>query len=269
MASFDGVQGSVHYRAWRSPRPRAAVVFLHGFGEHSGLYQRLAEALNPRGIDLWALDEIGHGLSDGERGIVGSVDALEANARAFTDIVRRARPGLPLVLAGHSLGGVTAAIASARDATPWSGLVLSGTPIEPPAWAQEQIAEAGEGLALLPEDLSSDPWYLDALANDPLAFTETEGSPLDALPAAWDELTRTFAAVHTPVLFIHGVDDPVAPIEVSRRWASELADGRLIEFPGARHDVLNETVHASVAAAIADWVLARAAAATTAAASSS
>ncbi|MGO9971526.1 MAG: alpha/beta fold hydrolase [Solirubrobacteraceae bacterium] len=267
MPNFDGVQGSVHYRAWRSPRPRAAVVFLHGFGEHSGLYHRLAQALNARGTDLWALDEIGHGLSDGERGIVGSVDALEANARAFTEIVRRARPGLPIVLAGHSLGGVTTALAGARDAAPWSGFVLSGTPIEPPTWAQEQLAEGGEGLALLPEDLSSDPWYLDALTNDELAFTETEGSPLDALPAAWEELARTFAAVRAPVLFIHGVDDPVAPIEVSRRWARELADARLIEFPGARHDVLNETVHASVAAAIADWVLARAAAAGTTAAS--
>jgi alpha-beta hydrolase superfamily lysophospholipase len=62
------------------------------------------------------------------------------------------------------------------------------------------------------------------------------------------------------VLFVHGGDDPVAPIEVSRRWANELPNARLIEFPGARHDVLNETVHASVAAAIADWVLARTAA---------
>ncbi len=189
-------------------------------------YQRLAEALNARSIE----------------------------------IVRSAQPGLPLVLAGHSLGGVTAALASARDGAPWSGVVLSGTPIEPPAWAQEQLANGGEGLALLPEDLSSDPWYLDALANDPLAFTETEGSPLDALPTAWVELARTFAGVRLPVLFIHGREDPVAPIEVSRRWASKLADGRLVEFPGARHDVLNETVHASVAAAIADWVLARAAA---------
>ncbi len=62
------------------------------------------------------------------------------------------------------------------------------------------------------------------------------------------------------MLFVHGGDDPVAPIEVSRRWANELPNARLIEFPGARHDVLNETVHASVAAAIADWVLARTAA---------
>src|ERR1700760_4970338 len=63
MPYFDGVTGRVYYRAWRAPAPRtAAVVFLHGFGEHSGLYHRLGDALTGAGIDLWALDEIGHGL---------------------------------------------------------------------------------------------------------------------------------------------------------------------------------------------------------------
>jgi alpha-beta hydrolase superfamily lysophospholipase len=57
----------VYFKAWRVPAPRtAAVVLLHGFGEHSGLDHRLGNTLNTSGIELWALDEIGHGLSDGE-----------------------------------------------------------------------------------------------------------------------------------------------------------------------------------------------------------
>ncbi len=54
MPTFGGVTGRVYYRAWRVPAPRsAAVVFLHGFGEHSGLYHRLGNALNNAGIELW------------------------------------------------------------------------------------------------------------------------------------------------------------------------------------------------------------------------
>jgi alpha-beta hydrolase superfamily lysophospholipase len=255
MPYFDGVDGRVHYRTWFAGDPRAAVVFLHGFGEHSGLYERLAGRLNRQGIELWALDEIGHGLSDGERGIVGSVDALERNARRFTEIARAERPALPLVLAGHSLGGVIAALAIARDASPWAGAVLSGTPIEPPDWVAELLAGGEDGLSLDPQDLSADPWYLDALANDPLAFTETEGSPVDALPAAWEELSGSFVRVRTPVLFVHGADDPLAPIAGARRWAGALVRARLAEFPGGRHDILNDTAHADVAAAIAGFVL--------------
>jgi alpha-beta hydrolase superfamily lysophospholipase len=47
MPTFDGARGRVYYKAWRVPAPRAAaVVFLHGFGEHSGLYHRYGDALN-------------------------------------------------------------------------------------------------------------------------------------------------------------------------------------------------------------------------------
>jgi alpha-beta hydrolase superfamily lysophospholipase len=255
MPYFEGASGRVHYRSWLAERPQAAIIFLHGFGEHSGLYERLAAALNGAAIDLWAVDEIGHGLSDGDRGIVGSIDALEENARLLTSIARQTRPAIPVVLAGHSLGGVTAAVAVTHNPEPWIGVILSGTPISPPAWAREALEAGGEGLALEPADLSADPWYLDALANDLLAFTETDGSPLDSLPTAWEELGRRFASVSIPVLFVHGADDPVAPVDVSRHWATELPTASLSEFAGARHDVLNETVHAEVAAAIASWVL--------------
>ncbi len=53
MPTFGGVTGRVYYKSWRVPAPRsAAVVFLHGFGEHSGLYHRLGNTLNAAGIEL-------------------------------------------------------------------------------------------------------------------------------------------------------------------------------------------------------------------------
>ena len=114
-----------------APTPQAGVIFLHGFGEHSGLYERLARRAQRARIDLWAIDEIGHGLSDGERGIVW-LDRRARGERPAPDRDRAAdqRPGLPVVLAGHSLGGVTAAVAVARNPAPYSGVVLSGTPID-------------------------------------------------------------------------------------------------------------------------------------------
>jgi alpha-beta hydrolase superfamily lysophospholipase len=63
-----------------------------------------------------------------------------------------------------------------------------------------------------------------------------------------------------PVLFVHGEADPVAPVVVSRHWAEALADGRLAEIAGGRHDILNDTAHEEVAAAIAEFVLERRAA---------
>jgi alpha-beta hydrolase superfamily lysophospholipase len=250
---FDGVAGRVYYKAWRVAPPAAAVVvFLHGFGEHSGLYHRLGNTLNAAGIELWALDEIGHGLTDGDRAVIDSVDDLVANGRRLTALAAAASPGRPLFLAGHSLGGVTAALTAARDAAGFAGLILSGTPLSPLDWVEE-LAAGGDGeLALDPADLSHDPFYLDELASDPLAFTSAAGGKSLAaiLPPAWAELAGSFEAVPVPVLFVHGSDDPVAPVGGTREWSGRVRDGQLAEFAGAHHDVLNETAHREVAATI-------------------
>ena len=66
--------GRAYYRHWAAAEPRAVVIFLHGFGEHTGLYHRYGFALNAAGIDLWAVDQFGHGLSPGERGDFGSIE---------------------------------------------------------------------------------------------------------------------------------------------------------------------------------------------------
>jgi alpha-beta hydrolase superfamily lysophospholipase len=255
---FEGVSGSVYFKAWTVSGPRrAAVVFLHGFGEHSGLYHRLGNALTSSGIELWALDEIGHGLSDGDRAVIRSVDDLVENGRRLTALAEAAEPGGPLVLAGHSLGGVAAAISAARGSAHYDGLILSGTPLSPLEWVVSLSQEGNGELALDPSDLSSDPFYLDELENDPLAFTSAAGaqSLVDVLPPAWVEFEQEFADVALPILFVHGGDDPIAPVSDARSWSARVPNGRIAEFAGARHDVLNESVHRQVASAITQFVL--------------
>ena len=256
MPYFDGAAGRVYYRAWRAPGPRvAAVVFLHGFGEHSGVYHRLGDALTASGIDLWALDEIGHGLSDGERAVIDSIDDLVENGRRLSALAEAADPEGPLFLAGHSLGAAAAAVAVSRDPAGYRGLILSGAALSPLEWVTE-LQPADDVLSLDPSDLSSDPFYLDELENDPLAFTSAAGaqSLLSVLPPAWAELGAGLAAVTLPVLLVHGSEDPIVPVAVAREWSARLPGGQIAEFAGARHDVLNETVHREVAAAITGFI---------------
>jgi alpha-beta hydrolase superfamily lysophospholipase len=257
MPTFDGAAGRVYYKAWRVPGPRtAAVVFLHGFGEHSGLYHRLGNTLNAAGIELWALDEIGHGLTDGERAVIGSVDDLVENGRRLTALAEAAQPGAPVWLAGHSLGSAAAAVSAARDPGRYAGLILSGAALSPLDWVQALARDEEAEISLDPADLSGDPFYLDELAYDPLAFTSAAGarSLAAVLPPAWAEIADDLPRADLPVLLVHGADDPVVPAAQAREWAGRLKRGRLAEFAGARHDVLNETVHREVAAAITEFI---------------
>jgi alpha-beta hydrolase superfamily lysophospholipase len=256
MPTFTGVRGAVHYREWLVDEPRANYVFLHGFGEHSGLYDRLAEALGSAGLNVFALDQIGHGLSEGERGLVESLDDLVANGRILTDIASVRPPDLPLILAGHSLGGVTAALTLARYPRDYDAVVLSGTPLSALPWVEELAASGATELALDPAELSADPWYLDALEHDPLSFTSAHVARTlgGTLPPAWDELALTLPGVTAPILLVHGESDPLVPIDDVRVWADRLPAARLAAFPDARHDVLNETVHHEVATTITGFV---------------
>jgi alpha-beta hydrolase superfamily lysophospholipase len=106
-------------------------------------------------------------------------------------------------------------------------------------------------------DLSADPEYLAALASDPLVFTggaAMAGSLRRILPPAWTELAAALLGLPVPVLLVHGGQDQVAPLDLAEAWAARLPRARLITIPGARHDVLNDTTHRAVAAAIADFI---------------
>jgi alpha-beta hydrolase superfamily lysophospholipase len=258
MPFFDGQAGRVYYRHWAAAQPRAALVFLHGFGEHTGLYHRYGAALNARDIDLWALDEIGHGLSEGPRGNFGSIEDLAANGGLLAGLAEAAAPGLPLVIAGHSLGSLAALYLALDDPAGFRGVVISGAPLAPLEWLADALANGQEEVDLDPAGLSADPFYLDSLENDPLAFTGADVAALfgAAFPPAWRRLERDLPGLAPlPVLAVHGGEDQVAPIGGVLGWRDRLKSLRVAEFTGSGHDILNEAVHREVAAAVADFVL--------------
>lgn len=242
-----------YYRHWPAEQPRAAVVFLHGFGEHTGLYHRYGFALNAAGIDLWAVDQLGHGLSPGRRGDVGTLADSSALAEALTVIVEQQCPGLPLIAAGHSFGSVVTALRLVEQPARYRAGVISGAPLAPVA----DLLDVDTSLDLDPSWLSGDPFYLDALDNDPLAFTHADSAPLArALDTAWDRFGSELPTLTVPTLAVHGVGDPIAPVGPVRAYAEQIDALQIAEFPGAKHDILNETVHRDVATTVIAFIAA-------------
>lgn len=257
MSSLEGETGKIYYRQWDVDRPKAAIVFLHGFGEHTGLYNRYAAALATRGIALWALDHPGHGRSDGRRGYIESLSALSDNARKLLNVVAEQLPGVPITLQGHSLGAATALYQTLTEPSGISKLVLSGAPLAMPDWIAESATDAGSAIDLDPTDLSRDASYLNALADDPLCFTDgEEGESLArALGELWQLLPNHISELTLPLLLIHGEDDQVAPFDIALRESEHAPDRTVVSFAGGKHDIINDIVHAEVAAAVSDFVL--------------
>ncbi|MFT4042626.1 MAG: alpha/beta fold hydrolase [Gordonia sp. (in: high G+C Gram-positive bacteria)] len=270
MPFFDIDDRRVFYRHWDTNTPAvAALIFLHGFGEHSGLYHRYAAELADHGVQLWAIDEPGHGLSTGERGDVGSYDTVVAAGVRLSEIAAAAAPQLPQVIAGHSLGSLGALLVALDNPGRFAAAVISGTPLSRLGWLTDVAAgDAPAGsFELELDDLSADRFYRDELENDPLAFTSADvvGLLARTFPPAWDRLERDLPALQIPILAVHGADDTIAPIAGVQEWQERLPQLRIEKIDGAAHDILNEVQHARVADLVGAFV---AAAATTSVATS-
>ncbi|MGY1697439.1 MULTISPECIES: alpha/beta fold hydrolase [unclassified Geodermatophilus] len=262
MPFFTGVRGRIHHHAWLPDGDvRGVVVFCHGgFGEHLGLYDTLARRLTADGIAVHALDAIGHGRSDGPRDLMSSWDDYVDDARTLANLAQARHPGRPLVVMGHSGGGLAALLLAQRFPQLARALVVSAPPARPLPWVQA-LAAAGSQEVDSPdptEAFSTHPRYVHALLHDPLVYRgAVPRATLDAVVRTWPEVAASLAEGRPsiPVLVLHGESDPVVPVEDSRALAAQLPRATLRTFPGDLHDVLNEHDRDRVHDVVAGFVL--------------
>jgi len=254
---------------WPGPGAGAArgmVLLVHGLGEHAGRYHHVAERLNHRGFAVRGYDQYGHGESDGVRG------ALPREPRLVEDLIdvisstrKRMGAGAPLILLGHSLGGLVAALLVALDRVPVEGLVLSS-----PAFAARlnplqklllgtlpQFAPhftVGNGLN--PKFLSHDPavvaaYRADRHVHDRLsarlgAFIAETGPKLVAHAVQWK----------VPTLLMYAGEDKLVDPAGSRAFAAR-APKEVVSahcFPGLYHEIFNEPDSEPVFETLTQWL---------------
>ncbi|GGW48065.1 lysophospholipase [Streptomyces lucensis JCM 4490] len=248
--ALDGTRGAVAVHEWPHPAPRFLALLAHGYGEHAGRYEELAAVLTGHGAAVYAPDHMGHGRSAGERVLIEDFEDVVTDLHAAADLARAAHPGLPLVLVGHSMGGLVAARYAQRHGAELSALVLSGPVIG--AWelpgrllALDEIPDT----PISPASLSRDPAVGAAYAADPLVWHGPMKRPtVEAFARTLETVDRGGDVGGLPLLWLHGDDDRLVPLSGSRVGVERLGGARAAEriFPGARHEVFNETNRAEV-----------------------
>jgi alpha-beta hydrolase superfamily lysophospholipase len=233
--------GRVHVRRWPTEDPARLVVLVHGYGEHIGRYEHVAQALVARGSTVVGPDHVGHGRSVGEPALVEDFEAIVDDLRA---VVRDARGQLPVVMVGHSMGGLIATRYAQRHRDDLAGLVLTG-----PAVGLGPVFEGWLGAPEPPSDpidvavLSRDPAVGEAYAADPLVWHGGWKRPtLEAFVAADRAIARGPGFGELPLLYVHGAEDQLVPVGLARPVVERLAgpDSELHILEDARHEVLNE-----------------------------
>ena len=130
--------GRIFYRWHPAAEPRATILVIHGFAEHSGRYLHVFDRLNEAGFDCFAIDYRGHGRADGRRAYIDRFADYLDDVSAGFDLMRERRPDGPRFLLGHSQGGLICAAHAMGRRPAIDGLVLSGpflgVALKVPAW---------------------------------------------------------------------------------------------------------------------------------------
>jgi alpha-beta hydrolase superfamily lysophospholipase len=267
---YEGAGGTRLYcRSWPPAETHAALIALHGLGDHSGLYPMIGEALAARGIAVLTPDLRGNGRSPGQRGYIDGWHDLREDLGRLVERSRAEAPGRPLFLLGMSLGGLVVLDYALHYPGGLRGVIALSPPlgalgVPAPLLALGRVLsriwprfslETGMDLA----GLSRDAAVVERVLADPL-FHRRGTARLST------EVTRTIARVQAeagrlsvPLLVQHGASDRMVPPEGSRRFVAQAGpqDKRLIEYEGAYHALLADLDGERVLADLEAWILAR------------
>jgi alpha-beta hydrolase superfamily lysophospholipase len=261
------------YRAWHAANASAPVfVFLHGLGAHTGWFIDMGNELNARGLSVVMDDHRGFGRSGGARGHVRRAAVYLDDLNVFLDTIQQQYPNAPLVVAGHSMGGIFATYLAAADARTGRnrlhGLVL----INP--WVKEIIKVplgillAGFPAGLLgsaapfplppnPAVMTTNPEAVALLNDDRYWVSQQSKAFLVQLLGLRSGLIKQAKQVRAPALVLQSEQDRSVSQRHTRKLYNALGsqDKLWKTYPGYAHDFEFEPERTTLDNDLADWIL--------------
>jgi alpha-beta hydrolase superfamily lysophospholipase len=258
--------------AWIPPVPKAIALVCHGHAEHLGRYGRLATALVARRYAVYGQDHRGHGRSSGTRALAMRFDDFADDFHHLSERARRAHPGLPMVLIGHSMGGLIAVRYALTYGDELKALVTSGAALVIDEGVSATTRRAGGVIsrvlpnAPLPRDDSGE----DKLTCNPEIRRQfglddrTHHGPARFRTAhqmlvAGEDARRRAHQIRLPLLAMYDADDTLTYPSGTRILYERAGsvDKTLKLWPHMKHEIFNEPDRGIVLSYMMDWLDAR------------
>ena len=239
-------------------------MLVHGLGEHAGRYDHVARCLNSWRFAVRGYDQYGHGESDGVRG------ALPVETRLVDDLAdvidsTRARMDAPLILLGHSLGGLVVARAVAFGQVQVDALVLSSPLFDPGLSSFQKFLLAtlpriapnltvGNGVD--PDFISHDPAVVAAYKSDPRVHNRISGRLARFIADGGPQVVEHAPHWTVPTLLIYAGADKLVNPEGSRAFAAA-APQQVVSahcFEDLYHEIFNEPESQPVFERLRQWL---------------
>ncbi len=261
----DGMK--LFFRCWQPADPKAALIIVHGIGEHGQRYQNIIDILYPQAYSIYIFDLRGHGQSPGHRGHIDSWNQYRTDLAAFVDLVKNDAGQVPLFLFGHSMGSLIVLDFIINHPDSFSGLIVSGAALEPRGvsnplkilmarflsniWPRYSLP-----LGIDVSALSDDQNVLDAYRKDPLVHGK--GSVrwgMESLRII-KEIKNNLAKIYLPILIMHGARDRINITAGSELIYKEVGseDKTLFVHPDSHHELHNDIRHMTTIQVLRTWL---------------
>lgn len=249
-------------------RPRGVVLIVHGLGEHAWRYDAMADRLNEWGFHVRAYDQRGHGGSGGARGVLPDDDALLEDLQEIIEDTQMhmSEPWeCPLILFGHSMGGLIAATLVQRGLAQVDKLVLSSPALDAgigglqkkligllKRWAPNLTLPNGLDV----QGLSHDPAVVEIYQKDRMVHDRISARLADFIDSNGPHVVAAAPTWTKPTLLLYaGMDRLVRP-EGSRAFAAVAPPGVVTShcLEGQFHEIFNEADPSQAYGELRHWL---------------
>ena len=247
--------------------PKAVIIIIHGYAEHSGRYAHVAEYLASHGYAVETFDLRSHGKSAGKRVFIRSFDEFLSDVEIFLKRVQERHQGKNLFLLGHSMGGTIAVLFAITRKSALKGVILSGATLKLSDDISPFLVRISSILGKILPKLPTVKVDRDALSHDLEVMKKYDNDPLvyqGGIPARTGaEFTRAtkliqkqMELVTLPMLIMSGTADRLSDPEGSKQLyeRAQSKDKTLKLYDGLYHEILNELEKEQVLGDIVDWL---------------
>jgi alpha-beta hydrolase superfamily lysophospholipase len=250
-------------------QPKAVVCLVHGLGEHSSRYAHVAEAFGRQGFVLFGADLRGHGRSGGERGHISSIEDFMQDIDIVLEQARAHYPNLPIILYGHSIGGVQVLHYGLLRKPNVKGIIATSSALHTAVENQSVKVVMSKVLgSLMPKvviasgldakSISRDEKVVQAYINDPLVHDKISFGFGKAMLGATSWTLAHANEFSLPLLLMHGKADMIAFPSSSTEFAAPLKEKcTLVLWDDAYHELHNEPEKNEVFKTMMLWMDAR------------
>ncbi|MGE0762744.1 MAG: lysophospholipase [Bdellovibrionales bacterium] len=254
LKSLD--QTEIFFQLWAADKPRGTIIITHGQAEHSECYHPFAKTLQADGWESYGFDFRGHGRSEGKRGYVAQFKEYVADLRAVVEMVARERKNQssPLILFGHSMGGlVTTLLAMEWKNPPFQALALS-SPLYEIAVPVPQIKDMAARMLLkwAPSvtlhnelkysDLSRDEAMLKSYEHDVLRHDKISAAVYIGMLESFKNVREQAHRIELPTLMMLAGNDKIVSTPVAQEIFALLPNKKNVMelYPESYHEIFND-----------------------------